>query len=335
MHEPTNLVAKATYRSPVLGDLPQPPAPRSGWPWANASLEAATGTPDGQPWPRITVVTPSYNQGQFIEETVRSVLLQRYPNLEYIVMDGGSTDGTLDIIRQYEPWLAHWQSGKDNGQADAIATGFAMATGEILCWLNSDDLLLPGALIKAGSYLASNPLVDCVVGGAIAINQEGRLVCGRLGLPRIVMGERETLKTLLLRGGLSFYQQASFWRRDAYNVAGGLDPRLIFAMDYDLYLKLAQRKSFGHLRSLLACFRVHSSSKTSTLQDVRWRECTELWDRYGRNDYPTAYRALYRRWLNVINIFNNLPVRVGVRLRLSHALSNPATIRLSSNDSGT
>src|SRR4051812_44065291 len=107
--------------------------------------------------PRVTVVTPSFNQGRFLEATLRSVLNQQYPDLEYIVLDGGSTDGSVDILRRYAAQLAYWHTRKDAGQADAIATGFEMATGEVLCWVNSDDILLPGALHRVGAFFRDHP----------------------------------------------------------------------------------------------------------------------------------------------------------------------------------
>src|SRR5690242_18490340 len=123
--------------------LPRPPVGKTGWPWVIDSErpQAATETA----WPRWTVVIPSYNQGRYIEEAIRSVLMQGYPDLELIVMDGGSTDETLEVIRKYEPWIAHWESCRDRGQTHAINKGFQRATGEVLSFLNSDDVLLPGA----------------------------------------------------------------------------------------------------------------------------------------------------------------------------------------------
>src|SRR5262245_42362169 len=131
---------------PSLTALPAPPPGRTGWPWDVEPAPVAETAPDGGEWPRIAIVTPSFNQGQFIEETLRSVLLQGYPNLEYRVLDGGSTDQTIEILKRYEPWLTSWTSGRDAGQSDAINRGFAQSRFRIGTWLNSDDLLQPGAL---------------------------------------------------------------------------------------------------------------------------------------------------------------------------------------------
>src|SRR5467141_2605988 len=133
-------------RCPTLAELPPPPAGRSGWPWTQETQSLPSGRADSSPWPRISIVTPSYNQGEFIEETIRSILLQGYPDLEYIVMDGGSTDGSVNIIKKYERWLAYWISENDRGQVHAINKGFSRASGVIYNWINSDDSLRPGAL---------------------------------------------------------------------------------------------------------------------------------------------------------------------------------------------
>ena len=132
-------------RCPTLFKLPAAPAGKTGWPWTVETSQLADTMPDGRPWPRISVVTPSFNQGQFIEEAIRSVLLQGYPNLEYIIVDGGSTDALIDIIRRYTPWISSWFSERDDGQSDAINKGLGVATGEIVSWLNSDDLVTPDA----------------------------------------------------------------------------------------------------------------------------------------------------------------------------------------------
>src|SRR5439155_19891425 len=121
-----------------LSVLPPPPRGKTGWPWTEESTPVAEAIKNGASWPRISIVTPSYNQGHFIEETIRSVLLQGYPNLEYIVMDGGSKDGTLSILRKYEHAIDFYTSAPDKGQAEAINKGFARASGDILAWLNSD-----------------------------------------------------------------------------------------------------------------------------------------------------------------------------------------------------
>src|SRR5439155_11304713 len=148
----------------TLSELPPRPPNQTGWPWTEGSAPFPPTLPDGSPWPRVTVVTPSYNQGQFVEETIRSVLLQGYPNLEYVVVDGGSTDESVEIIRKYEPWLAYWVSERDQGQTHAINKGLARATGEVFAYLNSDDLFVPGALTAIGEAYARYPHADAIYG---------------------------------------------------------------------------------------------------------------------------------------------------------------------------
>src|SRR6266567_5698553 len=133
-------------RCPTIAELPPPPIDRVGWPWTEAKDWLPELQPNGQAWPKVTIVTPSYNQGHFLEETIRSVLLQGYPDLEYIVIDGGSTDRSVEIIKKYEKHLTYWTSQKDAGPADAIRKGFEGAKGSILAYLNSDDLYRPGAI---------------------------------------------------------------------------------------------------------------------------------------------------------------------------------------------
>ena len=127
----------------MLVDLPPPPPEKARWPWTQSDLRPAPSPPESFAWPRVTVVTPSFNQGAFIEETIRSVLLQDYPNLEYFIVDGGSTDSTLQVIKTYEPWIDHWVSRARPRPAHAINKGFARATGDIVAWLNSDDTYEP------------------------------------------------------------------------------------------------------------------------------------------------------------------------------------------------
>src|SRR4030042_6265175 len=125
-------------RCPTLKELPSPPQGKTGWPWTEESPQLHNTMPDGSPWPKISIVTPSFNQGQFIEETIRSVLLQGYSDLEYIIIDGGSKDDSIELIRKYEKWLTYWVSEPDHGQSHAINKGFRKASGEIVAWLNSD-----------------------------------------------------------------------------------------------------------------------------------------------------------------------------------------------------
>lgn len=236
----------------------------------------------------ISVVTPSFNQAKYVEQTMLSVLNQDYPHIEYLVLDGGSTDGSVDLIRKQAGRLAYSHSGKDGGQSDAIANGFARATGDILCWLNSDDVFLPGALRKVAEYFERHPTVEAVCGGAYIIDAEGRPV-KRFG--HCTLGVGAPFDRFLFYGQDGVYQQATFWRRSAYEAVGGLNRDLHFIMDRDLFARLARRQSFGTLPSLLACFRIHEECKTRCIPHVQRRESEAFFGRYGREQCSPMARS--------------------------------------------
>ena len=261
---------------PTLAELPPPPPDETGWPWTEETPQLRHKMPDGQPWPKISIVTPSYNQGQFIEETIRSVLLQGYPNLEYIIIDGGSTDNAIDVIRKYESRLAYWVSERDKGQADAISKGFARATGDILAWINSDDLYLPGALSYVGHFFAKRKTVHILTGAHTDIDAYGRI----LGY---LWPVRPSFHRLLCIG-MHFAQPATFWSRRAYERAGGMDTSLDFCMDYDLMLRMTQHYRTHSTRVPLVCFRVHKDAKSGNLVHTKEKEDKMLHQRFGKSN---------------------------------------------------
>jgi len=239
---------------------------------------------------KISLVTPSYNQAEFLKQTIQSVLFQDYTDVEYLVMDGGSTDGSTDILRKYSDQLAYWSSGKDEGQSDAIAQGFDRCTGEIMGWLNSDDVLLPGALTAVANFFRENPEVEVVSGGAYCIDSKGCPLRGSFG--------NYTLGVAATHGRLRYYhmdgvfQPATFWRRSAYDAVGGLDRSLKFILDRDLFLRLAKRRPFARLPQMLACFRIHENCKSVCIQHIREEESQAFRQRYGANRYGSLVRNL-------------------------------------------
>jgi len=210
---------------------------------------------NNQPWPKVSIITPSYNQGQFLEETILSVLNQDYPNLEYIIIDGGSTDNSVEIIKKYQDRIAYWVSEPDKGQSDAINKGFRIATGDILAWLNSDDLYLPGAISAAVSYMQDRHDVSCIIGDQETIGPEGEYLCTVKNIPF------NFCRTLY--GGSMIPQPSTFFTRKALDIAGYLDTSLQYQMDYDFFLRMAYKGiRFGIIERPLAAFRLHHMSKT-------------------------------------------------------------------------
>ena len=171
--------------------------------------------------PKVSIITPSFNQGQFLEASIRSVLEQDYPNIEYIVVDGGSRDDSVEIIKKYQKHLAWWVSEKDKGHADALNKGFSRATGEILAWLNSDDIYFPGAVSEAVSVLQSHPKLGMVYGDADLIDDSGETV-GQFG-------SKQTSYRQMLRGSVHIPQATTFFRADIWRQVGPLDLSLFLA----------------------------------------------------------------------------------------------------------
>ena len=223
--------------------------------------------------PLVSIVTPSYNQARFLESTIQSVLGQDYPNLEYLIADGGSTDGSADLIRRYAGRLAWWVSEKDKGQTDAINKGFAHARGEILAWLNSDDTYEPGAVRQAVEFLQAHPEVGMVYGDANFIDGDGQVI-GRFPAA-------QTDYRRLRRGYVHIPQQASFWRAALWRQVGPLDPSFYFAMDYDLWTRLAARAPLVYVPRVWANFRLHTQGKTITADDRCWPEMLKVYYRDG------------------------------------------------------
>lgn len=247
-------------RCPTLSELPEPIEGKLGFPWTEASPQLHDRNPDGLEWAKISIVTPNYNYGQFIEETIRSVLLQGYPNLEYIIIDGGSTDNSVEIIRKYEPWLTFWVSEKDRGQSNAINKGFEHTSGFIRGYLNSDDLFLSGALEKVG-LLANNylnkPIIilgDCVIGRS---PQEVDFVW--------ISEIPDTLQKAINRLGI-FPQPATLWTQPNNKVIRYFKESLCCCMDYDLWCQLLTDDYVPiKLDTELAFFRDHNLSKSATV----------------------------------------------------------------------
>ena len=252
--------------SPVLKEIPSPPPNKNGWPWTEESPKLPKTMIKNSPWPKISIVTPSFNQGQFLEETIRSILLQGYPNLEYIIIDGGSTDESVEIIKKYERWLAFWVSEEDRGQSHAINKGFEKASGDIYAYINSDDFYCPGAFGIIAPFFRENGDPHLVAGECVIF--EGDRV-KRIFTPwwpeRLSYFVEKTYSS-------TFAQPASFWSKEIYENLGGFDQSLHFCFDREFFLRIGLAGVNPYLiERKIARFREHSESKTM-LQGVRFHE---------------------------------------------------------------
>ena len=239
--------------------------------------------------PLVSIVTPSFNQVRYLEATIKSVLSQGYPHLEYLIVDGGSNDGTVNIIKTYQSKLAWWVSEKDKGQTDAINKGFARARGQVLAWLNSDDTYEPGAVSAAVRYLQEHPNVGMVYGDCNFINEDGRVI-GKFG-------SAQTSYRLLRQGYAHIPQQTMFFRADLWEQVGPLDPSFYFAMDYDLWTRIAARSEIKYVPQTWANFRLHTSGKTIIADDSCWPEMIRVHYRDGGSFFSVIVAKYYIRKL--------------------------------------
>jgi glycosyltransferase involved in cell wall biosynthesis len=240
---------------PILKNLPLPPTDKTGWPWTEESNLLPERMPNGLEWPRISIVTPSYNQGQFIEETIRSVFLQGYPNLEYIVIDGGSNDNTKHILEKYSSCFSYWHSKPDKGQSNAINLGFSQANGEILAWLNSDDVYCKGVFEKIARIFKKNSSVRCITCPVIRETTSGEEICVTIP-PSTAFEDIFHWTTYVPQAGV-------FFRKDLMNEVGFLDESLHIQMDYDLWFRFASRSTFFHTDFIAAKIKIHEDAKTT------------------------------------------------------------------------
>jgi glycosyltransferase involved in cell wall biosynthesis len=233
--------------------------------------------------PLVSIVTPSFNQAAYIQEAMRSVLEQDYAAFEYIVIDGGSSDGSAELVKQQAGRLAYWVSEPDKGQADAINKGFARAKGKYFAWLNADDRLLPGAVSAAVAYLEANPDVGLVYGDTDFIDAQGSVI-GRFAA-------RQTDYRRMLQGYVHIPQQATVWRAALWQP---LDAGLQFAMDYDLWVRVAKTSRVQYVPQLWAQFRLHADSKTMQNDMRAWEDMLKVHAREG-GGYFSVMRFKY--WL--------------------------------------
>lgn len=223
--------------------------------------------------PLVSIVTPSFNQAKFLERTIKSVFAQTYPNIEYIIMDGGSSDGSQKIIKKYNHKIACVVSKKDQGQTDALNKGFSLAKGEIFAWLNADDTYLPHAVSRAVEVLRMNPDVGMVYGGAHYIDENDQIIGS--------FPAAQTDYSRLRRGYVHIPQQSAFFRANLWKLVAPLDPTFFFAMDYDLWVRMAKISQLKYIPEIWANFRLHSDAKTIMADDRCWPEMLRVHFREG------------------------------------------------------
>ena len=265
---------------PTLAELPPPPPGKSGWPWTIETPQLPPTRPGGSLWPRISIVTPSYNQSQFIEETIRSVLLQGYPDLEYIVIDDGSTDQSVEIIKKYEPWLSYWVSQENRGQSNAINKGFIRASGEYNNWINSDDSLRPYALQTIAEAAELRQGIDLISGVRILKDlQTGYEYAQNLWLP----GWK-----YYLMGMPNFPQDATFFSRHILTAVQAIDERFTFALDVAFFFRaLKAAKCVFYVTPYLSQMHVYRTQKTHRADPLKALE-----DAILRREYEPRRRLL-------------------------------------------
>lgn len=223
--------------------------------------------------PKVTIVTPSFNQAQYLRRTLESVAAQKGVEVEHILLDGGSTDGTLDVIRSHGSHLAWWRSAPDDGQTAALAEGFGRATGQVLGWLNSDDYLWEErALEKVARAFAADPDAAMVSGDTVLTAEDGRPVM----MDMVLKPDARQM-----RHNMAVPQQSTFWRADAYRAVGGIDTSFRYCMDFDLFQRMSQGRKMVRIPHVLAAFRLQPASKTATWGEVFAREMALCQGRHG------------------------------------------------------
>jgi glycosyltransferase involved in cell wall biosynthesis len=295
-------------RCPTLTELPPPPEVTTIWPWTRGSDTLPDEMPDGDRWPMISIVMPSFGQGQFIEKAIRSVLLQGYPRLELIVIDGGSADETVHVLTQYDAWLKYWTSEADEGPADALNKGFRHASGDILAFLNADDFYLPGCLAKVVAEFQAHPRADVVSGHGYFATPSGEL-----GMP--TYSDSWNL-TRFRYGACVLVQPATFFKRAAFERVGGFKKHTRTCWDMELWADMARTgATFHSMNEFTAAFRLHTGSITGSAEfrERRLRDSFAVMEQMGA--HPGAFTDRVLRLFYRVLKFSSHPRRT-IRQRL-------------------
>lgn len=250
--------------------LPDPPNGKTGWPWTEARTNAFARMENRKKWPKISIVTPSYNQGKFIEESIRSVLLQGYPNLEFILIDAQSTDETRKIIEKYSDWIDYWESRPDRGQSHAINKGLALCSGDYFNWHNADDVLFPGTLFKTVSLFLQHADMSFIFGNYVTIDENGKIISetkGSLGTFDRIYTFKEGVQRLKVGAQPGCLMDCELVKR-----LGGCDENMHFVMDVDLQIRMLFYKPAFYTDTPLVFLRSHDATKSNKRTSQRAKE---------------------------------------------------------------
>lgn len=299
-----------------ITELPPSPPDRKGWPWTEPSVEVD----DARSNPlTISVVIPSFNQGNFIEETIRSVLLQNWPKTELIIIDGGSRDATVDILRRYNRWISFWVTERDSGQSHAINKGFKRVTGDLVVWQNSDDFFKPGAFASAARASEQFPNMDVFYGNVDVVNAGGTFDHKRTGC------EFE-LKSML--PWLKIYNQSAFFRRRILGKGHRIEERWQHHMDQFFFWDLIHSGwKFKYVPEIESCFRIHPAAKGEKQQDIAAKELGELYDRLLRSDLSPEFKRDVADSLTSLAIDDFGKGRLGLFRNCFHRLISAGAVR--------
>jgi glycosyltransferase involved in cell wall biosynthesis len=303
----------------MLKQLPPPPPGKTGWPWTWESEHIPQIKPDGTSWPRISIVTPSFNQGEFLEETIRSIILQNYPNLEYLVIDGGSSDISVEIIKKYEQWITYWVSEKDRSQSHAINKGFERCTGKLVNWICSDDLLCKNALNQfATTYYIDDSF--CYIGSCRLIDKAGHPA----GATSSQLSTIEELTDLAnhWRKNDSIAQQSALYPLAAVIKTGGLTENNHFTMDYELWGNLLlSNVKIKNIPLEIGIYRWYEGQKTSYVLKATNSLVNSALRLISRDHNHSSGKKI-RRKISVINyylgfLYHHFRSFLGIKRRIS------------------
>ena len=273
----------------TVKDLPPPPPDKTGWPWTEQSEPLPERMEDGSEWPLISIVTPSYNQGEFIEETIRSVLLQGYPNLEYIIIDGGSTDNSIEIIQKYKPFLAYWVSEPDRGQSHGINKGFCRATGQLIGWQNSDDFYYPHAFEAAAKAALIYNKYDVFYGSKCWLcTEEQELVRDHHMSPF-------DLNKMIPNANMS--NQSMFFTKKIFENNNFIDESFNHCMDHEFFWRLIfQEYRFLFVPGIDGCYRLHEACKAKKADNDYIKDTVRICKLIYKNS-RLPFEVRYKAWI--------------------------------------